>query len=104
MPERHIWCSDSAVQRAASASDGECLRGGFVFQPNSVTQNWTGFAETTWWSRIPALRSALILGRSPSSASSGTFARANGPPWMYGVYGWWDQTSKRVEAEQVEWG
>src|ERR1700759_3328062 len=90
-PESHIWWRDSAVQRAARLSDGECFRGGAVFQPNSVTQKRTGRADTTWPSRAPDFRSARIFGRSPSSTSSGSFARANGPPCEYG---WWDQTSK----------
>src|SRR5215469_9192954 len=46
-PERHIWYSDSAVQREASAIGAACGRGGLLSQPNSVTQKRTGCVETT---------------------------------------------------------
>src|SRR5690242_5237699 len=100
-PESHIWCMDSAVQRAARLSDAALCRGGFVSQPNSVTQNWTGCAETIWWVFTPAFSNARILGRSPSSTSSGFFAFPNGPP---NVYGWCDQASKCTGVVHVACG
>src|SRR3954453_7134016 len=90
-PEIHIWCKDSAVQREARPIGAPWGRGGLLSQPNSVTQNLTGCAETTWWSRTPALSTARIRGRSPSSTSSGWMACPNGPP---NVYGWCDHASK----------
>ena len=83
-PERHAWYIDSAVQREARLTEAAPLRGGFVSQPNSVTQNCTGPDETTWWSRTAACSSERILGRSPSSTLSRCVALPKPPPKLYG--------------------
>ncbi len=68
--ERHARdaTSGTATQPSSGRRDPSgphAGRGGLLSQPNSVTQNWTGCAETTWWSRTPALqqRPASAAGR-----------------------------------------